>query len=363
LKSPLLRLYHHVTSYNLGPKIFFSHFVVALSAIVIYVAVSSLTPTLFGNLLAGIAATAAAVAASLFVSRRIVSPIRSMMEATRRISDGRYDERVPVREQDELGGLSESFNAMAAALDEVERQRREFVADVSHELKTPLSTLQGYLEGLMDGVVEPSEETWALLYAETERMRRLAEDLRQLSRAETGQLDLSLEPVAPGDLVRRAVEGVRPLFAEKDVEVEARVPGQLPRASADADRSLQVLSNLLSNALRHTPAGGRVVAGVEAVEGGLSFRVSDTGAGLSAEHLPRVFDRFYRIEKSRSRENGGSGLGLAISRALIEAMGGRVWAESAGPGKGSTFGFTLPRAEDAPDAGHRDLQPGVSQKP
>lgn len=362
MKNPIRRIYDYVTSYNLGPKLFLSHFVVALSAIVIFVVVSSLTPTFFGTLLAGLAATAAAVTASLFVSGRIVSPIRSMMKATRRISDGRYDERVLVREHDELGDLSESFNAMAAALDEVERQRREFVADVSHELKTPLSTLQVALEGLMDGVVEPSEETWALLYDESERMRRLVEDLRQLSRAETGQLDLDVEPIAPEDLVRRAVEGMRPLFAEKGVEIEARASDQLPSAAADEVRAVQVLSNLLSNALRHTPAGGKVAVGAEPCKEGLSFRVSDTGAGLAAEHLNRVFDRFYRIEKSRSRDNGGSGLGLAISRALVEAMGGRMWAESAGPGEGSTFGFTLPRAEPAPEIGRERSSPGVARK-
>ncbi|MGF1472702.1 MAG: ATP-binding protein [Rubrobacteraceae bacterium] len=353
MKNPFLGVYDYVTSYNLGPKLFFSHSVVALSAIVMFVVFSSLTPTLLGSLLAGLAATVAVVTASLFVSGRIVRPIRSMMKATRRISDGRYDERVSIREQDELGDLSESFNAMAAVLDEVERQRREFVADVSHELKTPLSTLQVALEGLMDGVVEPSEETWALLYTESERMRRLVEDLRQLSRAETGQLDLNLGPAAPEDLVQQAVEGMRPLFTEKGVEIESRVPESLPAVSVDFGRAVQVLNNLLSNALCHTPAGGKVAAGAELCEEGLSFRVSDTGAGLSAEHLTRVFDRFYRIEKSRSRNNGGSGLGLAISRALVEAMNGRMWVESAGPGEGSTFGFTLPAAEVVPDSGKK----------
>jgi signal transduction histidine kinase len=344
MKTPLHRLYLHVTSYNLGPKLFLSHFTVALVATLTFVFVSFAMPSLFGNLLAVLAATVAAVAASLFVTGRIVGPIRHVLAATRRISAGSYDERVPVAEDDELGALSESFNAMAAALQEDERSRREFISDVSHELNTPLSTLQGYVEGLLDGVVEPAEETWGLMYAETERMRRLVDDLRQLSSAEAGRLALDIAPVPPEEPVRLATEGMRPLFAEKGVRLRAEIPAALPEVLADADRVVQVLTNLLSNALRHTPAGGLVVVDVGAHAKGVLFRVNDTGAGIPPEHLPRVFERFYRVEKSRSREGGGSGLGLAICRALVEAMDGTISAESAGPDKGATFAFVLPAA-------------------
>lgn len=337
-------LYERVTSYNLGPKLFFSHFAVALVATLTFVFVSFATPTLFGNVLAGLAATVAAAGASLFVARRIVGPIRHVLAATRRVSAGSYAERVPVAEDDELGALSEGFNAMAAALEEGERRRGEFISDVSHELHTPLSTLQGYAEGLLDGVVEPDEDAWGLMYAETERMRRLVDDLRQLSRVETGRLALHPAPVRPQDPVRRATESMRPLFMDKDVDLACELPEHLPPVLADEDRVVQILTNLLSNALRHTDGGGSVTVDVGARAGAAVFRVRDTGVGIPPEHLPRVFERFYRVEKSRSREGGGSGVGLAICRALVEAMGGSIRAESAGPGRGSTFVFSLPAA-------------------
>lgn len=344
----LRRLYLRVTSYNLGPKLFFSHFTVALVTTLTFVFVSLVAPSLIGNLLAGLAATVAAAGASLFVAGRIVGPIRHVLAATKRVSAGSYDERVPVAEDDELGALSEGFNAMAAALEEGERRRGEFISDVSHELNTPLSTLQGYTEGLLDGVIEPDEDTWGLMYAETERMRRLVEDLRQLSRAETGRLALHIARISPKEPVRLATEGMRPLFAEKGVHLGCEIPDVLPGVLADADRVVQVLTNLLSNALRHTPKGGRVVVETEACGNFVRFRVSDTGVGIPAEHLPRLFERFYRVEKSRSRDEGGSGVGLAICRALVEAMGGGIRAESAGPNKGATFVFSLPASPTIP---------------
>jgi two-component system sensor histidine kinase BaeS len=361
---------------GLRAKLFASHALVALvGTLTFLVAVSIIAPLIFSNLMTGmmggsrmmdmggmmesvsqafgrtllysllgaaLAAMATATITGLFVARRITTPVRRMLEATRRISAGRYDERVPAEGSDELGALSESFNAMAAALAETEQRRREFITDVSHELRTPLSTLQGYMEGLMDGVVEPSEETWALLYAETERMRHLVDDLGRLSRAEAGHLDLHVVPASPEELVGRAVEGMLPLYAEKGVRLESSVPAQTPPVLADADRTAQVLTNLLGNALRHTPGEGRVGVEVEARDDDVLFKVSDTGVGIAAEHLPHVFERFYRVEKSRSREGGGSG--LAISRALVEAMGGRIWAASEGLDKGTTFAFTLPAA-------------------
>ena len=302
---------------------------------------------LYSLLVAGAVAAVIAAASSLFVSRRIVEPLRNMMAATRRIAAGRYGERVPVGEPDELGALSESFNAMAASLEEAEKKRLELIGDVSHELRTPLSTLQGYMEGLMEGVVEPSEETWALLYGEAERMRRIVDDLGRLSHAEPGQLDLEITVLSPAEAVGIAVERMAPLFDEKGVELENAAPENLPPVSADGDRVVQVLTNLLGNALRHTPAGNRVAVEAEPRENAVVFWVKDTGAGIPAGDLPHVFERFYRAEKSRSRSEarGGSRLGLAISRALIEAMGGRIRAESPGPGKGARFSFSLPLAD------------------
>jgi signal transduction histidine kinase len=299
---------------------------------------------LYSLLAAGVVATVAAALASLFVSRRFVEPLRYVLAATGRIASGRYGERVPVRDGDELGELSQSFNAMARALEEAERRRMEVISDVSHELRTPLSTIRGYVEGLAEGVVEPSEETWTLLYAEFERLGRLVDDLRRLSRAEAGRLDLSMAPMSPAEAVRLTVGGMLPLFDEKGVELRSAVSEGLPSVLADVDRVVQVLSNLLSNALRHTPDGGRVVVEAEASGDEVAFEVKDTGTGIASEHLERVFERFYRVDKSRSRgeARGGSGMGLAISRALVEAMGGRIWVESPGLGEGASFAFTLP---------------------
>lgn len=368
---------------GLRAKLFASHSLVAfVGTLTFLVAVSFLAPLIFGNLMSGMmgsagmmgmdgmggmmdsvnrafgrtllysllaAALAAMIAAaltSLFVARRITNPLKRMLDATRRISAGHYIERVPVGRSDELGTLSESLNAMAATLEATEQRRREFIADVSHELRTPLSTLRGYMEGLMDGVVEPSEETWALLYAEAERMRRLVDDLQQLSQAEAGQLTLRLESISVHGIANTATESMLPLFTEKGVELENAIAGDLPPVVADRDRLVQVLTNLLNNALRYTQAGGRVTLEAEARNGEVLFKVSDTGVGISSKHLPHVFERFYRVEKSRSREGGGSGVGLAISRALVETMGGGISVESAGPGKGATFCFTLPAARN-----------------
>jgi two-component system sensor histidine kinase BaeS len=358
---------------GLGAKLFLSHFLVVLVAVLtLLMAVLVVAPIIFRRafeptlllggaddtlaeafeqtllyslLAAGVVATVAAAVASLLVSRRLVEPLQYVFAATRRIASGRYGERVPVRDaDDELGELSQSFNAMARALEEAERRRMEVISDVSHELRTPLSTIRGYMEGLAEGVVEPSQETWTLLYAEFERLGRLVDDLRRLSRAEAGQLDLSIAPMSPAEAVRLAIGGMLPLFDDKNVELESAVSEDLPSVQADVDRAVQVLSNLLSNALRHTPDGGRVVVEAEASGDEVAFEVTDTGTGIAPEHLERVFERFYRVDKSRSRgeARGGSGVGLAISRALVEAMGGRIRVESPGLSEGATFVFTLP---------------------
>lgn len=348
---------------GLGSRLFVSHFLVAaVVALTVLTAVLLVAPLFLGNatggagwspgqalllslLVAGVAAGATAAAASLLVSRRIVDSLRYVLDATRRIAAGSYGERVPAGEaDDEISELSEGFNAMARALEEAERRRVEVISDVSHELRTPLSTLRGYLESVMSGAVEPSEETLALLYAETTRMERLVRDLRQLSRAEAGQLALAITPISPEEVIVHATERMRPLFEEKGVELATRKAGDPPPVLADADRVIQVLTNLLDNALRHTPPGERVTVEVSAGAGGVVFAVADTGEGVPPEHLPRVFERFYRADRSRSRAGGGSGVGLSISRALVGAMGGEMWAESPGAGRGATFRFALPAA-------------------
>ena len=296
--------------------------------------------------LAWAAGTAAltAIIVGVFLSGRIARPVLDMALASRRIAAGRYAERVAAEDADELGQLAASFNEMADALESAERRRRELIGNVAHELRTPIANLQGYVEGLADGVVQPSEETWAFLLGEAGRLRRLVEDLQELSRAESRQMSINPKPVAPDRLVILTLERLSPAFAEKGLTLTTVMGSRLPKVLADEDRAVQVLGNLLSNALRYTPADGRVEVSVEHPNGEVIFRVRDTGIGVAPEHLPHLFERFYRTDRARSRAAGGSGIGLTIAKALVEAMGGRIWAESPGPGQGSTFSFTLPIA-------------------
>jgi signal transduction histidine kinase len=296
---------------------------------------------------AGGAATFVALLVSLFVAERIARPVRHMLAATRRIAAGHYAERVavePGNAGDEIGQLADSFNDMAASLEQTERRRLDLIADISHELRTPIATMEGYLEGLLDGVVEASPQTWALLHGEAGRLRRLVEDLRELSRAEARQIALAIRPVAPEAIVQRTLDRLRPQFAEKGLTLRSRVPDNLPPVAADEDRAVQVLTNLLTNALRYTPAPGEVSVTVSSASEVVTFAVTDTGIGFAPEQASQLFERFYRVDKSRSRALGGSGIGLTIAQALVEAMHGQITATSAGPGQGSTFTFTLPRA-------------------
>jgi two-component system sensor histidine kinase BaeS len=294
--------------------------------------------------LATLAALLTAVAASLFVTGRVVDPVRRLAAASRRLADGHYAERVPAGGDDELGDLASTFNDMASALEATEHRRRELIGDVAHELRTPIATLEGYLEGLLDGVVEPEPATWAKLHGEAGRLRRLVDDLQELSRAEARQIPLAVEQADPAEIVRAALDRLGSSFAENGLSLTSDVPERLPRVHADSNRAIQVLSNLLTNALRYTPSSGQVHLAVHAIDGAVEFSVRDTGVGIAQADLPRVFERFYRVDKSRSRALGGSGIGLTIARALVEAMDGRIRAESAGSGQGATFSFTLPAA-------------------
>lgn len=300
-----------------------------------------------GLILATALATVGALVLSYFVARQIAHPVQQMLKATQRIGSGHYAERVVVptaNTGDELGQLATSFNEMANALEQTERRRVELVGDVAHELRTPITTLTGYLEGLLDGVVEPSPETWAKLHTETLRLRRLVDDLQELSRAEARQLPLHNTRISPASVISAARERVESHYAEKGLKLDLGPLTGFPEIIADQDRAVQALTNLLTNALRYTPAPGHVEITVTREGNMLAFHVRDTGVGIAPENLPRVFERFYRVEKSRTRALGGSGIGLTISKALVEAMHGTIRAESAGLGKGSAFTITLPIA-------------------
>jgi signal transduction histidine kinase len=306
--------------------------------------------TLFIALIvAALAATVTSLAISLFVARRITGPLQQMTQAAERISAGHYAERIevpPVHATDELGQLAASINALAVALEETERRRLEVIGNVTHELRTPIATLEGYLEGLLDGVIEPTPRTFAMLHTEAGRLRRLVEDLQELSRAEAHQIPLSLQPVAPQHLVHSAFEPLEGQFAEKGLQLHVQVPEGLPLVMADRNRAVQILTNLLVNALRYTPAPGHVEMAASCEAGMIAFRVSDSGVGLSPEQLDHIFERFYRADKSRSRAFGGSGIGLTIAQSLAQAMGGEIRAESPGLGQGSSFTLTLPLAHE-----------------
>jgi len=289
---------------------------------------------------ATVIAIVSATVVSLAVAARIAGPIGALAAATRRIAGGHYAERVPIPEPDEFGELATSFNEMASSLEATERRRLQLVGDVAHELRTPLTTLDGYLEGLEDGVVAPSDETWRLLRAETARLTRMVNDLSELWRAEARQLPLHIETVDVAAIARDVGDRFVPQAQPRVITLD--LPSSATMAVADRDRVAQIVSNYLSNALRHAPDGSRISITTARAGGVATLSVRDQGPGLAPEQLEAVFERFYRVDSARSRAGGGSGIGLAIVRALAEAMGGRAWAESAGPGSGATFHLALP---------------------
>ena len=301
-------------------------------------------------LLAALAASAAAVVAGLFITRQIIAPIRALSQASRRIAAGRYNERVDLtgenpNDMDELGRLAQDFNHMAENLEQTEALRRQLIGDVSHELRTPLSAIKGSMEALIDGVLPAEPETFEHIYQEADRLQRLVNDLQELSQVEAGAFKLDLQPLLLSDLLKTAKIRLDRQYAEKGVRLEINVPVDLPEIMADADRLSQVLFNLVGNALQYTPAGGQVTVAARRLGDEVLVSVQDTGIGIAAVHLPHVFNRFYRADRSRARVSGGSGIGLTIAKHLVETHGGRIWVESPGEGQGSTFTFTLPVAK------------------
>jgi signal transduction histidine kinase len=295
--------------------------------------------------LAALAAVVAAGITSVFVTRQVIAPVQAMTRASQQIANGKFEERVPHPNQgDELAQLAISFNHMAAQLEKTEAMRGQLIGDVAHELRTPLTTIKGSLEGLMDGVLSADETTFLQLYREADRLQRLVNDLQELSLVEARAYELHPRPIGLGALIRGVVSRLGPQYDEKGVGLRVEVPSDLPLVMADEDRLTQILTNLLGNALHYTPEEGRVEILAEQKGREIQVTVSDTGIGIPAEHLPHVFDRFYRVDKSRSRAGGGSGIGLTIAKHLVEVHEGRIWVQSEGVGKGSQFTFTLTMA-------------------
>ncbi|RJQ42575.1 MAG: HAMP domain-containing protein, partial [Gaiellales bacterium] len=279
---------------------------------------------------------------AIFIARRLTRPIHDMAAVTEWIAQGHYDQRAEVKPGDELGDLAESLNRMAASLGDTERMKRELMGNIAHELRTPLTTISGYMEGLADGVLPAEPETYGLIKGEADRLSRLVDDLQRLSRAESGRETLDIIPLEFAPFIERTAARLRPQFDRKGVELMVEVQAGAG-VLADEDKLEQVMVNLLDNALLYTDSGGAVTVSAAASDGGTRVTVSDTGRGIPAADLPYVFERFYRSDKSRSRESGGSGIGLTIVKSYVEALGGSIAAESV-EGQGTTMAFTLPAA-------------------
>lgn len=298
---------------------------------------------------AAVAALGAATGLSLYATRRITRPVQALASAARDVAAGSYT--TPVHRPGigaEFDQLTDAFRDMAGRLESVEATRRRLLADLAHEMRTPLATIDAYLEGLEDGVVPADVGAATVLRQQTARLTRLARDVAAVSSAEEHALDLHLTDLPAGELVRAAVAGARPTYAAQGVHLDVVQPDRLGATAivrVDPDRIAQVLGNLLDNALRHTSRRGQVILSTNVDHDEVVVSVRDDGAGIAAEHLPHVFERFYRVDNARDVAHGGSGIGLSIARALAVAHGGRLTAASEGSGKGSTFTLTLPRVQ------------------
>jgi len=332
-----------------GPSVFHAHLarsnVGSTSAQILHTEKAFRSASAISLSLALLAALVAALAVSVYMTRRIGRSVATIATAASDVAGGHYDVRVPGPGLGpEFDALALGFNQMAGRLGSVEATRRRLLADLGHEMRTPVATLDAYLEALEDGVATLDPETAALLRAQTGRLARLSEDISSVSRAEEGQVRLDLQQVQLELVVAAAVDSFAEAFNAKGVRLLVHVSTPLPDVRMDRDRIGQVLGNVLDNALRHTPAGGTVTisAASSPRAGVVELSVADTGEGIPAEHLPHVFDRFYRVDAARDRAHGGSGIGLAIAKALAEAHGGELTATSPGTGRGSIFRLLLP---------------------
>lgn len=291
--------------------------------------------------LAALAAGAVSIVLGTILFSRITRPLKELESAARTVESGQLAARVGVKSKDELGMVADAFNQMTARLEKQQQIRKQMVADVAHELRTPLSVMQGTIEAMLDGVLKPNKGELRSLHGEIRRLTRLVEDLRTLSLADEGQLQMEMVELDPGTLVEQVTRAMQPLAEEHHIEMVAQVEGPLPTLRADGDRLAEVLTNLIGNALRYTPDGGHIHVRAARSADQLLVSVSDDGPGIREDDLPYVFERFWRGERSRNRASGGSGIGLAIVRQLVELHHGTIQVESA-PGKGTTFRIALP---------------------
>jgi two-component system sensor histidine kinase BaeS len=294
--------------------------------------------------IAALVAILTGVALGYFFSRLISGPMRQLTLAARKVATGDFSQRVSTKTDDEIGEVSVAFNTMAEQLETKEKSRRQLLADIAHELRNPLSIIQGNLEAWLDGVITPAPDQVASVYDETVLLSRLITDLRDLSLAEAGQLRLYQKATELSEFIFAEIASVQTRCQEKQISISAELPTGLPFVFIDKDRIRQVLHNLVDNALRYTATGGTIKIGADyARPDWVTVSVSDTGAGIAPKDLPHVFDHFYKADRSRQRGHGGAGIGLAMVERMVELHGGMVWVKSR-KGKGTTFYFTLPVA-------------------
>ena len=289
-------------------------------------------------------ATAVALLLGVLLARSLTRPLRELTDATHAVAEGNLELQVPVRSRDELGELATSFNQMSARLARSRDLRRQMTADIAHELRTPLSLILGHAESLSEGVLPPTADTFHVIHDEAQRLNGLVEDLRTLSLSEAGELLLARRLISARELLERTVTAHMPQAQQKSIPLQVNIAPELPSVYVDPDRIAQVLDNLLNNALRYTPAGGPISLSARGSAGGVQIAVEDSGPGIPDEELSSLFERFYGAGKSHRRHEGGSGLGLAIAKSIVEAHGGRIWAES-GPEEGARFVIELPVGE------------------
>ncbi|MCK5827421.1 HAMP domain-containing protein [Candidatus Bipolaricaulota bacterium] len=292
-------------------------------------------------LLAGLIAGIAAMFLSFFLIRQLTGPLRKLDRASRQVAAGNFDERVDIVSSDEIGRLAGSFNDMAASLETSEQVKRRLIADISHELRTPITAVRTTLESLRDGLMEPTQATLSALHDKILLTTRLVQDLHQLALADSGRLSMHPRKCSVENIVDTILETIGVQMEDENITLIREIEPELPSIMADAQRIEQVLLNLLANAIRHTPPEGSILVQAEHIGRNVHVSINDSGSGLSDVDLQHVFDRFYRADEARTSDDTGAGLGLSIAKALIEAHGGRIWAENT-PGSGACFAFTLP---------------------
>ncbi len=285
-------------------------------------------------------AIALALILSVLFARTLSKPLREITTAILSISCGNLDQKVSVRSRDEVGQVAAAFNQMSAHLARANTLRRQMTADIAHELRTPLSVVVGYLASLSEGLLKPSPERFKIMHDEAQHLQRLVEDLRILSLADAGELPLNFQPVAPGELIGLVAATFRHQAEQRYITLSVQIEPDMPLLYADPDRMLQVLGNLLSNALRYTPEQGYIALASDLCDGRIQLSIQDTGPGIDPDHLPHIFERFYRADSSRHQVQNESGLGLAIAKSIVEAHGGQIFAQST-VGEGTTISMVF----------------------